>query len=201
MKVAKIALLGVAFATSMAAAQTPPVDSGNPANKMPSPTSTSATDINFVKQLAIGGMAEVDAGKLASQRAQSKEVKEFAKQMVDDHSKANGKLTSLAKAQSIELPSKPDPEHAAEKAKLEKQDGVRFDSDYMAAQVKDHQKTVQLLQHQINSGQNPAVRQFATETLPVVAHHLEMAKELQAKVAADHGRADANVKTDTSSTR
>jgi len=145
--------------------------------------SAMAADANFMKSLAMGGMAEVEAGRLATSKATDKEVKDFAEKMVSDHSKNNEQLKTLAKQKQVELPTTVDADHIAEKAKLEKQSGAAFDAQYMQGQVKDHQETVQLLQHEVDSGQDAAVKAFAQETLLVVQHHLKMAKELQAKVS------------------
>jgi len=157
----------------------------SPSNKMAKMAMGSAAtaDANFMKSLAMGGMAEVEAGRLATSKASDKEVKDFAEKMVSDHSKNNDQLKTLAKQKQVELPTTVDADHVAEKAKLEKQSGAEFDAQYMQGQVKDHQETVQLLQHEVDSGQDPAVKAFAQETLLVVQHHLKMAKELQGKVS------------------
>lgn len=186
MKTLPIAMLAFGFALSTSAfSQDPPPpaptkEAGNPANKSPGGM---PTDANFLKTMAKGGMAEVEVGKLASQKAMNPEVKKFAQQMVDDHSKTNEKVKSLAKDKNVDLPAGPDAEQAAAKTKLEQQKGTSFDAEYMKTMVKDHQKTVQLLQHQINSGQDAKVKSFAQEALPTVQHHLQMAKDLEAKVA------------------
>jgi putative membrane protein len=173
-------VLALTFISFLSQAQTPVADAGNPANKSPSGM---PADANFMKALAVGGMAEVEVGKLASQRGTRSEVKTFATQMVNDHSATNDKLKALAKDRGIELPTQLDAEHAADKAKLETLNDATFDVEYIRGQIKDHQKTVQLLQHQINAGQDAAVRRFAQETLPTVQHHLEMAKDIHAKVS------------------
>ncbi len=184
MKSRTIFLLVSTLAAANALAQLPSNSAtgeiGNPGNKSPSGM---PADTNFMKTLAQGGMAEVDAGKLATTKATNSDVKKFAQQMVKDHSKNNDKLKSLAKDKKVELPTMVDAEHAADKEKLEKQSGASFDTTYIQGQVKDHQKTVQLLEHEIDGGQDADVKAFAKETLPVVQHHLEMAKELNTKVA------------------
>lgn len=139
------------------------------------------TDANFVKELAAGGMKEVEAGKIASERATHADVKKFAQQMVTDHTRNNEKLKNIARERQIDLPTKLDAAHTADKTKLESQRGANFDAAYMDSQVRDHEKTVQLLTRQINSGQDAKLKAFAQETLPVVQHHLEMAKDLQKK--------------------
>lgn len=49
----------------------------------------------FVRKAATGGLAEVQLGQMALQRAASPEVKQFAQQMVDDHTKANNELRQI----------------------------------------------------------------------------------------------------------
>jgi putative membrane protein len=135
-----------------------------------------------LRQAAIGGMAEIELGKLAAQRAQSDAVKQFAQRMVDDHGQANQRVARLAKAGDVPLPKAPDPDQRAVRAQLEKLTGAQFDVAYMAAQVGDHQKTAHLLEHVITGGQNPDTKAFAIETLPTVLKHLEMAKQIHASL-------------------
>jgi putative membrane protein len=109
-------------------------------------------------------------------------VKEFARTMIEDHGKANEKLAELAKAADIPLPTSLDPDHQAIRDKLEKLSGAEFDVTYILAQVVDHQKTVLLLQWEIDQGQDAPLQQFAAETLPVVMGHLRHAQFVAAEL-------------------
>jgi putative membrane protein len=146
-------------------------------------TQSTSTDSAFVEALAQGDMAEVAAGKLAAQRGQTQGIKDFGQKMVTDHSKNDSELKTLAKARGVELPATVDEEHAGATAKLEDASSGKFDADYIHAQVKAHEKTVQLLENEIHHGQDSAVKEFAQKTLPVVSHHLAMAKELEGQVS------------------
>jgi putative membrane protein len=161
MRPLSIAILSACFATAAFAQTpggTPRTDVPNPANPPPTVNADTArtpaagsTSINvmkdeqFLKTMANGGLMEVEAGKLASARAADPEVKKFGQMMVSDHSKSNEKLKALAETRKVELPKTPDAEKKAEKAKLEAQSGPDFDTAYMSAMVKAHQKTVELL--------------------------------------------------------
>src|SRR5579872_617760 len=68
----------------------------------------SKADMNFMKEAAEGGMAEVELGKLAQQNAQSDQVNQFGQRMVTDHSNANQQLTSIASSKGMTLPSQLD---------------------------------------------------------------------------------------------
>lgn len=80
--------------------------SGNPAFMTPEtgPEQPNNADRVFVHAAAIGGMAEVELGELAEQKAQSQAVKEFGRRMVEDHGKANERLISIAKEAGIPVP-------------------------------------------------------------------------------------------------
>ena len=121
---------------------------------VPAPHQPNQPDRLFAREAAIGGLAEVELGKLAEQKGQSDAVKAFARRMVGDHGKANERLTALAKQDGIGLPTGLDQEHAAMRDKLEGMSGAEFDRAYIQGQVTDHQKTAQLLEYEIGSGQD-----------------------------------------------
>jgi putative membrane protein len=157
---------------------------GNPAFMTPDtgPKQPNNTDRVFVHAAAIGGMAEVDFGKLAEQKGQNGAVKEFARRMVDDHSMANDRLIGLAKEDGIAVPDELDEEHKAMRDRLNAASGADFDLAYVAGQVADHQKTAQLLEHEIGSGQDIELIRYASDMLPVVLQHLRTAQEIQAEL-------------------
>jgi putative membrane protein len=149
---------------------------------VPAPNQTNTQDRLFVMLVAAGGTAEVDFGRLAEGKALSEPVKNFARRMVQDHTKANGELANLASAAQLPLVGELDPDQKDMRAKLESATGAAFDAIYMQRQVVDHQKTIVLLQWEIGQGQNAEMQQWAAATLPVVLGHLEMAKNLLAAV-------------------
>ena len=157
--------------------QTPRVRTGRPPAEFPN-----TPDIIFMQQAAIGGSAEVQIGKLAQQRAQSEAVKSYAERMVKDNETANDKLAPLLRSNKVEAPKDLDPEHKAARDELQKLEGSRFDVRYIEGQIKAHQKTVQLLIHEVGAGQDARVKSYAAETLPVVMRHLEMARSIHAQL-------------------
>jgi putative membrane protein len=158
---------------------------------VPPPNHANTQDRLFAMLLAAGGAAEVDFGRLAEDKSQNEAVKQFARRMVQDHTKANGELASLANAAQIPLPSELDGEQKDMRAKLVSLTGAAFDLNYMQRQVIDHQKTVILLQWEIGQGQDAPMQQWASVTLPVVLSHLEMAKNLLAELAAQTPQASS----------
>lgn len=137
-----------------------------------------ASDTSFYRNLAEGGMAEVDLGKLAEQKSTDSKVKDFAQMMVKDHSAANEKLESLASSKHIPLPKTLDASHEATKTKLEGMSGANFDKSYVESQLKAHEKTVNLLEKEISSGQDADAKAFAQSVLPTIKEHLQAVRTL-----------------------
>lgn len=140
-------------------------------------------DESFFKDAAQAGMAEVAAGHLAQSKGTNPAVKEFGAMMVKDHSAANAKLRNIAAAKGVDLPDSPSLMEKAMNKKTDMKSGDSFDADYIKGQIKAHKDTIDLLQKEINSGQDPDAKAFATSTLPKVKAHLEKIS----KIAADAG--------------
>jgi putative membrane protein len=145
-------------------------------------TSVAAADKTFVEKAAGGGMAEVELGKLATQKASSDQVKQFGSRMVNDHSKTNDELKQIATAKGMTLPTDLDAKHKSEMAKLQKLSGAQFDRAYMDAMVQDHKETVALFRTQSTSGKDGELKGFAAKTLPHLEEHLKMAQATDSAV-------------------
>ena len=141
-------------------------------------------DKGFVDKAAAGGLAEVQLGKLAMDKGQSMEVKQFARKMVEDHSKANTELKQIAQKKNMEVPAKLDAKHQMVYDKLVKLTGADFDKEYMRAMAEDHDDTVKLFKEQSETGQNPELKAFAMKTLPVIEKHDDMAHMDQSQMGA-----------------
>lgn len=157
---------------------------GNPAGSpagTPQANQPNDADRIFVHEAAIGGRSEVELGRLAEQKG-SEPVKAFGRRMVEDHTKANQQLASIAQAAHMPLPDGLDADHRTMQSELNKLSGAAFDRAYMQGQLDDHQATVQLFEYEIDSGQDPQLRNFAVQYLPVFMDHLEMARDIQARM-------------------
>ena len=104
--------------------------------------STSSADMMFAKKAAIGGMEEVQLGQIAVKNAKSDKVKQFGQRMIDDHSKANDQLKSVAAKNNITLPTRLDAKHQAVVDRLGALQGAAFDKAYMRDIVKDHEMDI-----------------------------------------------------------
>jgi putative membrane protein len=170
------------------------VSAGQPDAKS---TTAKGDDRTFLAQAAAGGMAEVQFGKLASQKASDPEVKQFAQKMVEDHTKANQKLEAIAKGMNFAAPHALKPEDQEAYDRLSKLSGEAFDRAYVQHMVKDHQKDVQLFRTYSTSASSPEVKAFASSTLPTLQKHYEEVQQLQQQVGG--ARATTGAKTDDQS--
>jgi len=140
-------------------------------------------------EAAAGGEAEVQLGRLASEKASRSEVKEFGQMMVTDHTRANAQLMKIAQGTGSTAPHALKPEHKAAQDHLSKLTGEAFDRAYMQHMVKDHQKDVALFRKQSTDASDPDVKQFATATLPTLQKHLQRAQEIEQLIGGAGGSA------------
>lgn len=138
-------------------------------------------DASFYKNAAEAGIAEVDAGNLAVEKASDSKVKDFGQMMVKDHTAANDKLKTIAAGKGITLPTSASVGQMATQAKLKVLTGQTFDNSYVKGQVKAHQDTVALLKKEIASGQDPDAKSFAQSILPTVQAHLKAIRGISAQ--------------------
>ena len=163
-------------------AQRPDTTGPDAANQGNADTGTShMNDKKFVKDAALGGMTEVELGKLATQKGSSEGVKQFGQKMVDDHTKANDQLKEIASKESIEVPSALDAKHQARIDKLSNLSGDAFDKAYIKDQLKDHKQDVSEFKMEAQTGSDPNIKQFASTTLPTLQEHLTMVEGLSKK--------------------
>ena len=153
----------------------------------------SSSDQKFMMEAAMGGMEEVELGRLAATRGSSDAVKQFAQRMVDDHSKANEELMGIASTKGVTLPTALDDKHKADVAKMSQLSGAEFDRAYVKeAGVKDHNKAAKLFQGEADKGKDADVKAFAAKTLPTVQEHLRMAQDLDNGMRATKSAAGGN---------
>jgi putative membrane protein len=142
----------------------------------------SEADRDFMMKAAVGGMAEVELGRMAAEKAVNSEVKTFGKRMVDDHSRANDELKQLASQKSVALPTELDAKHKETMDRLSKLSGAAFDNAYVTEMVKDHTEDVMEFERESTQGQNSDVKGWAAKTLPTLRSHMEMIQGIESKM-------------------
>ena len=143
---------------------------------------TSPTDKKFIQETVQGGIAEVELGELALENAQSDEIKSLAQHIVDEHSKANDELKTIAESKQVTPPTTTNAKQKALAARLRKLSGKEFDKAYALAMIEDHKADIMKFEKVAKKGVDTDLKAFAEKTLPTLRHHLEMA-EASAKAA------------------
>lgn len=132
------------------------------------------TDGGFVANATIGGMYEVEAGKIAAQRSSNPAIKRLGEMMVADHTKAGDELKPIATAAGLAVPTALDQRHQGLIDNLRGATDQDFDRVYLQQQEAAHNETASLLETYGRVGGNEALKGWAAKTLPVVRTHQEM---------------------------
>jgi putative membrane protein len=143
-----------------------------------------AADQQFVQSAASGGTAEVELGQLAEEHGSSEQVKAFGRRMVKDHSAANEKLQAVSSKEGMNLPEDMNQQDRETYEKLSKLSGSQFDHAYMANMVQDHKQDIAEFEKEAKYGKDPAVRQWAQQTLPTLKEHLQLAESTERAVSS-----------------
>lgn len=131
----------------------------------------------FIEKVALGGMMEIELGKLAGEKARNFKVKEFGKQMEQDHTKIAASLKELSAAKGLKLPASLSEADLQQIQKMNKMGTDRFENTYMKMMVKDHEKDIELFKAAANST-DVVIAGFARKFLPVLESHRKKALEI-----------------------
>jgi putative membrane protein len=155
---------------SMAAGQ----DQAGAAGTMGGP----AADKAFVKKALGGSMAEVEMGKLALQKSNNDQVKQFAQKMVDDHGKMIEQMKPAADAMGVKVPDQPPSGEMKKMEKMKNLSGDAFDQAYVKDMVADHKKDSKEFKQEAQTTKNPQLKELVTQGSQTIDGHLQMAEEL-----------------------
>jgi putative membrane protein len=140
------------------------------------------TDQQFVTLAAIGGLAEIQLGRLAFERAGRPSVQQFGQRMVLDHAALNAELAQIAERKDMSMPVALDPAHQQKKERLARLSGHDFDRAYMQEMVDNHMKDIAHFETKAQTGTDPDLKGFATAALPVLRRHLQLARDVNTQV-------------------
>lgn len=178
----------VAFSPGVVSAQMPPP---GPVNQQPDenrsiPDSTSIPgdtaqemrDKAFLRKAAEGGLAEIQLGKLATEKASADDVKAFGQKMVDDHTRLNDDMAPIAQSKGVALPRKMSKSDQAEYDKLGTLSGEAFDKEYIAYMVKDHHADLREFRTESASTNDPDLKVAVDKAAQVIREHMVLADKL-----------------------
>lgn len=144
-------------------------------------------DRRFVTKAADGGQDEVQLAQLAAQRATNPDVRSFAQKLVDDHSKVNSELMSLATQKSVKVDMDSDKDRAY--IRLNKKSGADFDQEFVEHMIDEHEKAIKLFEKASTDAKDAELRAFAASHVGHLREHLQQARDLRQTVMPT-GRVD-----------
>lgn len=153
--------------------------------------SVSRSDTRFLERAAQSGKLEIDASKIAIERAQSQEVKDFAQKMITDHQAVDTELRTLAQSKKVELPTELRWGQNRTIKSLQDREGHEFDERYVDKVAVDaHEDAVDLFENAAENADDPQIKAFAAKVLPDLKNHLSMGEQLEKSL--QDSRAKAN---------
>lgn len=154
---------------------------------------TAPTDAQIAAIVVTANQVDIDAGKLAQSQSTAKDVKEFARLMVTDHSGVNKSATELVHKLHVTPESNATSQGLQQGgeqnlAALKKLKGNAFDRAYIDHEVSYHQSVIDTLDKTlIPSARNTELKALLEKTRPAFVAHLEHAKQLQATLGKSGG--------------
>lgn len=149
----------------------------------------SRADEKLMMEAAQANIAEINAGKLAQQKSQNDEVKNFAQKMVADHTKALDDLKKIADAKGVILPTEPNREQKSMENKLSAMSGDKFDKQYVdQAGKRAHRDTHRLLQRMSSRASDTDLQSYAKNVMSIVVDHQQLAKDTSNSLSSSAGK-------------
>jgi putative membrane protein len=145
-------------------------------------STVSAGDKMFVQKAAMGGMFEVESGKVAKDKATAQDVKDFGAKMVEDHGKANDELKGIATSKGLDVPTALDAKHQKMLDALNAASGKDFDALYLKDMQAGHKATDALMQKEASNGKDTDLKAFASKTDETVKMHISMLNDITSKM-------------------
>jgi len=141
-------------------------------------------DQAFLKKAAEINLTEIALGK-AAERSSDPNIKKMAEMIVKDHSEANRNLERLAASKGVTLPSEPSAWDRHSINSIEKEQGEKFNKEFLAFNLKGHEKAISLFEKESARTQDPDIKAWAQKMVPSLKEHLAMAQKPES-VAEKH---------------
>ena len=137
-----------------------------------------AIDKIFVKKAIQGSIAEVQLGELTLQKSNNDQVKQFARKMIDDHTKMNEQMRPVAQELRVEIPTEISKKDKSLMSKMQALSGAAYDQAYIKDMVKDHKEDLSEFHMEVSNGRDVGVKNAALQASKTLSEHLQMAQQL-----------------------
>jgi len=158
-----------------------PTTSMQDSSGAPNDTIQEMKDKIFLRKVTEGGLAQVQLGKLASEKGSSQEVKDFGQKMVDEHMKLNSSMAVVADSIGMRLPKNLNKADQAQYQRLSALSGDAFDKEYLACMVREHHENMREFRVESQSTTDPDLKEVVDSAAKVIREHLVLASKLAAQ--------------------
>jgi putative membrane protein len=148
------------------------------------------TDPQIAHIVVTANQVDIDAGKLAESKGASKDVKDFGKQMVTDHTGVNQQAIALVKKLKVTPEDNPTSQSLKQGGEenlkhLRALSGAAFDKAYIDHEIAYHQQVLDAVDKTlIPNAKNEELKALIVKVRPAFVAHLEHAKMIQTKLGA-----------------
>lgn len=132
----------------------------------------SDVDRSFMAMVSQGGMYEVEASKVAADKAARQDITDIGSTEVHDHQLVGAKLRSIAASAGVDLPTALNADFSGRVERLRSLSGKAFDNYYLREMDAIHQADGAAFAKEAKGGTNPDLKVFAAETVLIVKRHL-----------------------------
>jgi putative membrane protein len=136
-------------------------------------------DKTFLDAAVKANMQERLLGRLALERTQNPQVKEYAQMMIDDHNHALKDLVHLMQQKGMNQPSTLPEAHSEALDQFKGLTGSAFDKKFVDLTIQEHEKAIDMFKHEATAAQDNDVRKYASDMLPMLEKHMQKAMQLQ----------------------
>jgi len=139
------------------------------------------SDKEFVARALACNILEEKLAERAVKHAQSQDVRDFAKRLVDDHALCNKKLLAVAAEMKLGVVAGLDAKSKETRARFDRLEPAAFDREFISHMVKEHEREIRTYEGVAKSTTNASLRTYVNDALPTLRKHLEEARKIAEK--------------------
>lgn len=172
-------MLAAAAATALSACAAPGIGPGGKLPLQPPPMSVPHNALEYMMIAASGDLLEIQTSQLMLQRGRTPELRAFAQQMIDHHTRLSATLMAAARAGGVAPPPPRMLNRHANMVNLLAGEGPdTFELSYLRMQLAAHDEAFLVHSAYAAAGENPSLKAAAATAVPVITGHLQQARVL-----------------------
>lgn len=151
-------------------------------------TTPTLTDPEIASVAVTANQIDVDYGKIALKKSKNTELRKFAQTMIDDHTSIIDQAVALAKKLGVTPKDNAVTKSLLDGSKktkmtLNSKEGKAFDKAYIDNEVSYHEAVISTVKNVlIPQTQNAELKALLQSVMPLLEHHLGMAKMAQSNL-------------------